>query len=179
MSHPYEPDPVKLIASLFSPDRVIIGSVIDILAEMIGPVDWISPDILFDRTRYYEREMGWPLYRNFISFRDLMPADHLVKIKLETNTVEQRFLREGNREVNIDPGYISPERLILATGKNYVHRVYLTKGIFADLTLVFKRNSFRSLEWTYPDYSDPQSIGFFNEIRRKYMEKLKEMKRFA
>lgn len=179
MSYPHEPDPVKLIASLFSRDRVIIKSVIDILSETIGPVDWISPEVLFDRTRYYEKEMGWPLYRHFISFRDLIATDYLVNIKLETNRIEQGFLHDGSRQINIDPGYVSPERLVLATGKNYVHRIYLSKGIFADLTLVYKRKSFRALEWTYPDYADPQIISLFNEIRNQYMEKLKEIKKVA
>jgi hypothetical protein len=70
-----------------------------------------------------------------------------------------------------------PERLILATGKNYVHRVYLSKGIYADLTLIFRKGSFRPVKWTYPDYATPELIGFFNEIRKKYMEQLREMKR--
>ncbi len=76
---------------------------------------------------------------------------------------------DGNRRINIDPGYINPERLILAKGKNFTHRVYLSKGIFADLTLIFQKGSFRPLEWTYPDYADPEIIGFFNDIRNKYM----------
>ena len=177
MSQPHEPDPVKLISSLFSPDKDLIDTVIGEMAKIFGSVDWISPELLFDRTRYYAREMGWPLYRRFISFNQLVPADHLVEIKLKTNEVEEQHLREGNRLVNIDPGYISPERLILATGKNYVHRVYLKKGIYADLTLLFQRGSFEPLKWTYPDYAASEIIGFFNEIRERYMEKKREMKR--
>jgi len=177
MSQPHEPDPVKLISSLFSPDKDLIDAVIGEIAKIFGSVDWISPELLFDRTKYYAREMGWPLHRLFISFSQLVPADHLVEIKLKTNEVEEHHLREGNRMVNIDPGYISPERLILATGKNYVHRVYLKKGIYADLTLLFQKGSFRPLKWTYPDYAAPEIIRFFNEIREQYMEQIREMKR--
>lgn len=177
MSQPHEPDPVKLISSLFSPDKDLIDTVIGEMAKIFGSVDWISPELLFDRTKYYAREMGWPLHRRFISFSQLAPADHLVEIKLKTNEVEQQHIREGNRLVNIDPGYISPERLILATGKNYVHRVYLKKGIYADLTLLFQRGSFGPLKWTYPDYAAPEIIGFFNEIRERYMEQMREIKR--
>lgn len=177
MSQPHEPDPVKLIASLFSPEKELIDTVIDEISKLYGLVDWISPELLFDRTKYYAREMGWPLHRRFISCSELFPVDHLVEIKLKTNEIEQQYLREGNRMVNIDPGFISPERLILATGKNYIHRIYLSKGIYADLTLVFQKKSFRPLKWTYPDYADPQLISFFNEIRERYMEQVKEMKR--
>ena len=177
MSQPHEPDPVKLISSLFSPEKEIIDTVVGEISKIIGLVDWISPELLFDRTKYYAREMGWPLHRRFISFSQLVPADHLVEIKLKTNEIEEQHRREGNRLVNIDPGFISPERLILATGKNYVHRVYLSKGIYADLTLIFQKGSFRPVKWTYPDYATPELIGFFNEIRKKYMEQLRGMKR--
>ena len=177
MSQPHEPDPVKLISSLFSPEKERIDTVIGEIAKIFGSVDWMSPELLFDRTKYYAREMGWPLHRRFISFSQLVLADHLVEIKLKTNEIEEQHLREGNRMVNIDPGYISPERLILATGKNYVHRVYLKKGIYADLTLLFQKGSFRPLKWTYPDYAAPEIIGFFNEIRARYMEQIREMKR--
>jgi hypothetical protein len=177
MSQPHEPEPVKLISSLFSPEKDLIETVIGELAKIFGSVDWVSPELLFDRTKYYAREMGWPLHRRFISFSQLVPADHLVETKLKTNEVEQQHIREEKRMVNIDPGYISPERLILATGKNYVHRVYLKKGIYADLTLLFQRGSFGPLKWTYPDYAAPEIIAFFNEIRERYMEQMREMKR--
>ena len=177
MSHPREPDPVKLISSVFSHEKGIIEKVIGELSDIYGPVDRISPELLFDRTRYYAKEMGWPLQRRFVSFEKLVPAGTLVEVKLKTNEVEQKYLRGGNRTVNIDPGCISPERLILATGKNYVHRIYLSKGIYADLTLIFKKGSFSPLKWTYPDYADPEVIGFFNGVRGQYMDQLREMKR--
>ncbi|MCP4666864.1 MAG: DUF4416 family protein [Deltaproteobacteria bacterium] len=176
MSHPKEPDPVKLISSLFSPEKDLIDRVIGDLEKPFGPVDRIGPECFFDRTEYYAREMGWPLYRRFISFGRLAPPDHLAEIKLKTIGIERKYLRDGKRLVNIDPGYISPERLILATGKNYVHRVYLSKGIYADLTLVFQKGSFRPLQWTYPDYAEEEAISLFNEIRKQYMEQLRRTK---
>ena len=177
MSHPYEPDYVKLISSLFSQQKGLIDKVIDQLSEVYGPVDWISRELLFDRTKYYAREIGWPLFRRLISFEKLVPPDNLAEIKLKTNEIEGQYLNEGNRLVNIDPGYISAERLILATGKNYIHRVYLSKGIYADLTLLFKRGGFIALEWTYPDYAEQEIRGLFNAVRAKYMSQLREKKR--
>jgi hypothetical protein len=177
MSHPHSPEKVLLISSLFSPERGVIDRAIAQLSDTYGSVEWVSPEMFFDRTRYYAREMGWPLYRRFVSFEELISPETLLDVKLTTNAVENRYLLDGNRQVNIDPGYISAERLVLATGKNYVHRVYLAEGIYADLTLIFKRGSFRPLEWTYRDYSAPEMIAVFNELRRVYMEKLREMKR--
>lgn len=177
MSHPHDPDYVKLISGLFSPQKGLIEKVIDRLSEVYGPVDWISRELLFDRTKYYAREMGWPLFRRLISFEELVPPDNLAEIKLKTNEIEGQYLNEGNRLVNIDPGYISAERLILATGKNYIHRVYLSKGIYADLTLLFKRGGFIPLEWTYPDYAEQEIIGLFDAVRKQYMSQLREMKR--
>jgi len=173
MSSPREPDRVKLISSLFSPEKGLIDTVIKQLEDICGPVDWISPELLFDRTKYYAKEMGWPLYRRFISFKALAHPDQLVPLKLETNAIEKRYTLDGNRKINIDPGYMSPERLILATGKNFTHRVYLSQGIYADLTLIFQKGCFKTLEWTYPDYADPETIGFLSELRVRYMNELK------
>jgi hypothetical protein len=172
MSSPREADDVRLISSIFSPNEQLIDTLIERLEGMFGPLEWRSPLLLFDRTRYYEKEMGWPLQRRFVSFRDLIRPESLVEVKLRTNALEQMFVREGKRIVNIDPGYVCLERLVLATGKNYTHRIYLGKGIYADLTLVFHKGTFRPLEWTYRDYADEGLISQFNEIRGRYKEQL-------
>lgn len=174
MSLPLEPEPVKLIASLFSSEKNLLERVIDELSGIFGRVDWISPESLFDRTRYYENEMGWPLHRRFISFERLIHPEQIVEIKLRCNRLENQYTHEGKRRINIDPGYISAERLILATGKNYVHRIYLSKGIYADLTLVFRKGCFEPLAWTYKDYSDPITRGYFKKIRDIYMIQRRE-----
>jgi hypothetical protein len=174
MSRPHEPDHVKLISSLFSPEKEFLDTIIKQLEKICGPVDWVSPELFFDRTKYYAKEMGWPLHRRFIAFEKLALPDQLIELKLKTNAIEQQYLVDGKRRVNIDPGYISPERLILATGKNFVHRVYLSQGIYADLTLVFQKGCFKTLEWTYPDYADPEIIGYFNNVRNRYMIQVRE-----
>lgn len=173
MSRPAEPPPVKLIASLFSPSQPLLDEVVEGLQGLFGPVDWVSPPLLFDRTAYYAREMGWPLHRCFVSFRALVPPDRLAEIKIETNALEERYAADGRRRVNIDPGYVALERLVLATGKNYVHRIYLSRGIYADLTLVFSKGSFAPLPWTYPDYAAVDTIGHFNRVRAEYFAQLR------
>ena len=175
MSKPKEPEDVKLIVSIFSPYKELVKKVLEEeLRERFGNWDWISPELFFDKFRYYEKEMGWPLYRIFVSFKRLIKPDSLVSIKLYTNQVEEKYSEQGKRKVNIDPGYISLERLVLATGKNYAHRIYLSHGIYADLTLIYKGKSFVPLEWTYPDYKE--LIPLFNEVREIYKKQLRKKK---
>ena len=174
MSTPSEPEKVKLITSLFSPQKDLIDLVIREMESIFGPVDWKSRDLFFDRTKYYAKEMGWPLFRRFISFKDLIRPEDLIEVKLKTNHIEKHYVEEGKRRINIDPGYIALERLILATGKNYTHRIYLGQGIYADLTLIYQRGTFQPLEWTYRDYSDPEMIDCFNRLREDYKNQLRE-----
>jgi hypothetical protein len=173
MSTPCEPEDVKLVSSLFSPQEPLLGQAIRELQASFGPVDWTSPPLCFDRTSYYEREMGWPLSRRFVSFRRLIRPDEIVQVKLICNETEKKYSVAGKRQINIDPGYISLERLILTTGKNYSHRMYLSKGIYADLTLVFRKGTFVSLQWTYRDYADPMVIDYFNGVRARYKMQLR------
>jgi hypothetical protein len=173
VSEPKDADDVKLVASLFSPEEKILDTVTLELVASYGATDWVSPPLFFDRTRYYEKEMGWPLHRRFVSFKPLIRPEAIVAIKLQTNELERRYLQEGRRKVNIDPGYVGLERLVLATGKNYTHRIHLSKGIYADLTLVFHQGSFQTLAWTYRDYADPVVIGYFNNIRNHYKNQLR------
>jgi len=172
MSIPKEGDEVRLISSVFSSREDLVETAIGTMVEMFGPLEWLSGPLLFDRTKYYEKEMGWPLHRRFVSFRELIRPEAIVEIKLRTNALEKTFEREGKRSVNIDPGYICLERLVLATGKNYTHRIYLAKGIYADLTLVFHKGGFKPLEWTYRDYCEEGLIAQFNEIRASYKAQL-------
>jgi hypothetical protein len=173
MSNPCEAEDVKLVSSLFSSQERLIEKGIHELEQLFGPTDWVSPRLLFDRTRYYEREMGWPLHRRFISFRELVRPEDIAGIKLKTNNIENRHTQDGKRILNIDPGYVALERLVLATGKNYIHRIHLSKGIYADLTLIFNKGSFRTLAWTYRDYADPEVIGYFNTIREGYRKQVR------
>ena len=173
MSQPSEPEDVKLFSSLFSPRAERIPETIREMEEWFGPADWVSREMVFDRTRYYEREMGWPLCRRFATFERLIRPDEIVEVKERSNGIEARHLQDRRRRINIDPGYVSLERVVLATGKNYIHRIYLSRGIYADLTLLFRRGTFEALKWTYPDYGSPEMIQMFNDIRRRYKEQLR------
>jgi hypothetical protein len=117
--------------------------------------------------------MGSPLFRRFVAFKELVPREALADIKKRTNGIEERYSRGGCRRVNIDPGVISVGNLVLATTKGCAHRPYLRDGIYADLTLIFRKRSFRPLEWTYSDYRQGEVIEMMNGFRKRYLMQLK------
>ena len=175
MSHPKEPQPVKLIASILSADMQATNQVIEKLKEKFGDTDYISDELKFDFTDYYEPEMGTRLKRKLISFTTLIMPDELPGIKLTTNTLEDEFTRpDGKRSLNIDPGYIALCHLILATGKAFAHRPYLRDGIYADMTLVYRGGRFQTLEWTFPDYGSETMLKILTMLRARYFEQLKK-----
>ena len=176
MSTPKPPDPAKLVISVFMKEQQMFDQIFDGLEQIAGPCDIISKWLDFDFTDYYYKEMGSPLFRRVIAFKPLIEQKMLPEIKLATNELEKRFLSQGNRQVNIDPGYLLSSRFVLATGKEYSHRIYIGKNIYADLTLMYTKNGFKTLEWTYPDYASDAVTGFLEKVRNKYLLDLKERK---
>jgi hypothetical protein len=173
MSEPQKPDPVKLLCSLFAVDRQTLSDALRALSGLYGKADYLSEYLAFDATDYYTREMGPSLVRRFVSYEELIEPDTLSAVKKATHEVEKRFSAGGGRRVNIDPGCISRGHLVLATGKSGAHRPYLGDGVYADLTLVFRNESFRPLEWTYPDYAGEKVREMFVFIRKKYLLQLR------
>ena len=161
---------VKLIAGMLSSREKLLDEASNVLAGDYGEVDFRSRLIPFKYTRHYEDEMGPGLVRQFISFKNPVCAGEIAAIKLRAIEIERMFSSgRGGRTVNIDPGYVSGAKLVLATTKNYDHRIYLGSGIFAEVTLHYRGNSFIPWEWTYPDYRAKEYIDIFNHIRKIYM----------
>ena len=178
MGIPKEPKPAKLFMSLITSDEQIIQKAMEDLSNIYGKIDFISEKLPFNFTDYYRREMGENLFRHFITFKELISMQSLPEIKNETNRIEIKYaLPNGNRRLNIDPGYICLSHVILATTKGYSHRPYLRDGIYADLTLIYKNKSFQPLEWTYPDYRQEGIIELFNQFRNDYLETLRGKKK--
>ena len=173
MSIPKSPDPAKLVVSVFTKDKGLFDRIYDRLEEIGGPVDIMSKWLDFDFTDYYYKEMGTPLFRRMVAFVPLMAQEDLAAVKLKTNAIEEELARGGRRRVNIDPGYLLSSRFILATGKDYSHRVYIGSRIYADLTLMYTKQGFKTLEWTYPDYASPEIFQFLDRVRQKYLLDLK------
>lgn len=170
-----EPEPAKLFISLIALKNDIFHQGLQELQLAFGKMDMISPRFNFDYTDYYTEEMGKPLFRHFITFERLIFIPTLPDIKQMTNRIEEKFSTpNGKRRINIDPGYICLEHVILATTKRYSHRPYLRDGIYADLTLIYRNQSFQPLGWTYPDYRSPEVITLFNRFRKKYQNDLRQ-----
>jgi hypothetical protein len=169
MSIPQEPKPAKLFVSVISSSAERINATLSGLAAHYGILDFVSPLLPFSYTDYYRAEMGKVLLRRFASFDRLIRQEDLALIKVQTNALEDEQTEQGNRLVNIDPGYLVAERLVLASGKNYAHRIYLSKGIYADLTLIYRDNDYQTLAWTYPDYGEPEVRRWLRAIREKYL----------
>ncbi len=173
MSIPRAPNPAKLVIGIITGDRALFEPISLELAADYGPVDIISDWMPFDYTDYYESEMGTALNRRMMTFKHLIHQEELKGIKLATNRIEQAYSDDGRRRVNIDPGYLLHERFVLASGKNFSHRIYIGDGIYADLTLIYQRGGFVALPWTYPDYADRPMLELLTRIRHKYSIDLK------
>ncbi len=161
--------PVKLITGFIFRDEKYFKKTENILTRKFGKIDFKSQIIPFDFTDYYAKEFGGNLNRVFVSFENLISPKYLSSIKVITNSVEKKLSLNGNRLINIDPGYLDSARLVLASTKDYAHRIYLDKGIFAEITLIFKDRSFRAWEWTYPDYKREEYIEIFHKIRAIFL----------
>jgi len=173
LSKPREPDPVKLFVSVIAVDRGRMAEVIGELAGAFGQPDFVSEVLPFEYTDYYTAEMGTGLVRRFVTFERLIRPEELPAVKLCTNALEERFSEGGARRVNIDPGYVARQHFILATGKGYSHRPYIGRGIYADLTLEYRRETYRPFVWTYPDYRAPETLEMLNGLRKRYVMQLK------
>jgi hypothetical protein len=165
---------VKLFAGFIYSDNDVYREVRERLQGVYSPVDLESEEFNFDFTTYYNKEMGFPLFKRFISFKELIDPVRLPEIKLLTNRIEDETAESGNRVINIDPGYLSVANVILATTKNHYHRVPLHNGIYAHMEYVIKKkNTLTPLEWTYPDFRSTHYMDFFEKLIHLFKQNLK------
>jgi hypothetical protein len=167
--HPHK---VNLIVGLLSKDTAALARAKASLERIFGRVELEGPLLDFTHTDYYKEEMGSPLKRQFLSFERLCGLKGICGAKVRTNRLERRLSRGSKRTVNIDPGYLDLAKLVLFSTKDYSHRMYLDKGIFAETTLFYKGGTFNPWPWTYPDYATAAYIGFFNKVREIYKAKI-------
>ncbi|MCI0416559.1 DUF4416 family protein, partial [bacterium] len=169
------PLPVKLICGLLYKEEKWCKQALTDLETEFGEIDYQSNPLEFHFTDYYFKEMGQPLMRRFISFSRLVDPADLAVIKVWTNSLEEKYsqLDTEKRVLNIDPGYLNLTAFILATSKNYAHRIYLGKGVFAQQELLFERRKIQTLDWTYPDYRSYEYQEILKKIREIYANQLK------
>ena len=169
-----KPIPIKLFIGFIYQDEEIYSKTKPILKKKFGLFDFESKPLAFNHTAYYNKEFGQNLKRRFLSFESLVNPAKLSIIKKVTNKIEMALSFRGNLRINIDPGLLSLSKVVLATTKDYKHRIYLNNGIYAESTLYFQNKKFNPWEWTYPDYKTPAYIEIFNKIRQIYLRQLEK-----
>lgn len=158
----------RLVMGILLARRALLEGLLAELAVRYGPVSAASTIRGFDQSDYYDKEMGTKPLRLYVAFEHLVDPSRLATIKGETNALELQFRNaEGGREVNLDPGLLSLTSLVLATAKGRTHRIALSDGIWADLTLIWSKGSFIPLEWTYADYRDEAVRSLFSQWREE------------
>lgn len=165
MSVPSSPEPATLVVALLVSPHLSAARVVDRAAECFGTLRAVSPEFPFDRSSYYDREMGAGLRRVFAAAGECVDPGTLARWKLRSNELEGEWTEGGCRRVNLDPGLLDLNHLVLASGKPAGHRVYLQEGIYAEVEYVFESGTFKPLPWTYPDYREPEALAFFNQLR--------------
>jgi len=176
-----EPKPVKLIVGILATDRQCVHAATEAILDKFGKADFTSDVWLFDQTDYYKNQTGSRILRQFVSIERLIDPGKLAKIKHQTNRIEQKLVRTLAlplpRPVNLDPGIIEPCKLVLATTKNYSHRIYIGKKMYAEVTLIFDKGRWQPFDYTYPDYKQQCYLDFFDKVRSRLVEQLKQVKR--
>ncbi|MBN2584721.1 MAG: DUF4416 family protein [Planctomycetes bacterium] len=173
-----KPEPVKLLVGMLSAWPGALAAAESELVERHGPVDLQSEMTAHEFTEYYRDEMGHPLLRYFVSFERLIDPADLAGIKRRTNDVERKFAASGEwsaaRPINLDPGYVTPAKLILASCKDFAHRIYLGEGVYAETTLSYRNGAWLCYDWTYPDFRTYDYQAFLARVRNRLMAQRKE-----
>jgi len=171
------PNPVKLIVGILASDERSLAAARETLAAALGPPDLVSDTWPFDQTAYYRDQTGPQILRQFVSLGPLIDPGQLADFKHQTNAIERELAEvcpvSFPRPVNLDPGIIEPSKLILASTKNFSHRIYIGKKMYAEVTLVFDKGAWRPLPYTYPDYRQPSYFEFFSRVRDELVRQLR------
>ncbi len=173
-NHPEEA--VIFVASLFSSFEVL-NDVSPMLRDRFGQVYFESGPLPWNFSGYYNGELGAPLYRHFIFFENVVDPVLLVDAKLTLGEIEKEFSTCGKRRINLDPGYMTLAKVVLASRKNYSHRIYLGNGVFCELELFYQEGRFNPLPYTYFDYRDDNFLAIFTRARLLFKKKLEGRKR--
>ncbi|MEW6161943.1 MAG: DUF4416 family protein [Nitrospirota bacterium] len=148
----------------------------EILEKNSGDILLVSPSLPWDYSTYYKDKIGWPLFRQFIFFKNFIDPEKLADIKLKTNEIEAALSSEGKRRINLDPGYLTLSKVVLASTKNYAHRIYLGKGIYGEITLIYRDGKYHPHLYTYRDYQDKTHIEIFIKVRKMLKKMIAESK---
>ena len=167
IERPFEKE--RLVIGVLRSPRFARERVEEGLEGLFGRIDYNGPEFPFEWSNYYEPEMGTGLLRTFWSFAGLVDPSRLAGIKRSTDALELAWADGGERPVNLDPGLLSLGRFSLATTKGKAHRIPLSDGIYAELTLRYESGAYRPLPWTYPDWQSPAYLAVLDELRKRLL----------
>ena len=173
--------PVKLLTAILTRDVQVLEEVERRLSAAYGEVEDRSEIFLFTFPGPFRKEMGENLKKRILCFTDLVPIEKLPEVKKFTNDLEWEYREHlpdrSRRMINLDPGYLTLSKVLLASTRNYSHHVYLQDGVYGEILLRYHRGALRNLPWTYADYRSHLVHSFFTKVRERYHEQLKS--RFA
>ena len=176
MAQPTTPSPALLLLAAFSCHEAALQWARDRAIECWGAVAMASPLFDFKETDYYESTMGAPLQKIFFAFERPFDPAEIAEAKLRTNRLEEEYAEAAGhaepRPLNLDPGYITLGKLVLASTKDYAHRIYLSRGIHAEITLHWRHGGWRPHEWTFTDYRREDYQQFFSQCRELLHQRL-------
>jgi hypothetical protein len=174
------PLPVKLICGILASDLRCLHAAQEALQRLYGRADFVSEVWPFTQTDYYREQIGPLIVRNFVAFEPLIDPGRLAEIKHQTNALEQKLAEELRtpwpRPVNLDPGYLEPAKLVLASTKNFSHRIYIGQNMYAEVTLMFHKGAWRSFDFTFPDFKEGRYHEFFSQVRRRLIDQRRELR---
>ena len=176
MGTPREPRPAKYFVALLSSGSDLVSAVEHDVASALSEIDGRSAIVPWNASKFYEKEMGPGLTRQFFSLSNLASPQDLASAKLKTQAIEAQFRVAGStaRRVNLDPGYIDTHKAVLASTKDAGQRIYLSSGIYGEVTLLYFDGEFHGLPHTYPDYLWPEARDFFTRLREVYIHQLRQ-----
>ncbi|GBE17438.1 hypothetical protein BMS3Abin16_00021 [archaeon BMS3Abin16] len=164
-----KPEKALLFMGLMYREKEVFELAIQDLEDRFGEIILRSPEFDFNFTDYYNEEMGAGLKKTFLAFEIPVDPGRLAEIKAFTKELENKHSSKANgkkqRKINIDPGYVTQSKVVLASTKNRSQRIYLKDGIYAEATLIFKSKKWDPLPWAYADYRTPLAGKFFMELR--------------
>ena len=167
------PNPVLLFVGTLYCDDNVFRNAYELLAKHFGEILFTGFPIPWDYSKYYHNEIGYPLLRRFLFFKTLIYPGDLADIKIQTNKIEDMLSYEDKRRINLDPGYLTLSKIVLASTKNYAHRIYLGKGIYGEVTLIYREGTYKPHIFSYMDYQDKFYIETFMNIRSLYKKMLR------
>lgn len=180
MAIPQSAHPALQLVAVFSRHTAALQWAAEKIAEAWGPIALQSEPFDHSETEYYTNEMGRGLQKQFYLLQPIFDPARLPESKLQSNAWEHQLAESRQypepRPINIDPGYVTLTKLVLASAKDRAHRIYLNHGIYAEECLYYLGGAWHARPWTYPDYQRADFQAFFVQAREHLKHCIQEMR---